>query len=121
MNFGDNKPIFKQIADYIIDNILSDEWSAGQRIMSVRELASEIEVNPNTVARTFSLLSDMGVIYNQRGIGYFITKDARQICTKKRQEEFIKSELPELFRKMDLLNIDIDQIKKLYHDKKNEK
>ena len=62
MEFRKPKPIYKQIATYIIYQILENNWADGQRIPSVRELASDIEVNPNTVARTYNLLSDEGII-----------------------------------------------------------
>jgi len=121
MKFNDNRPIFKQIADYILDNVVSGIWQEGERLISVRELASEIEVNPNTVARTYAMLSDMGIIYNQRGIGYFITANAQEKCISLLKQEFIENELPELFRKMNLLDLDLEQIKKYYDDQKNEK
>ncbi len=121
MKFNDNRPIFKQIADYILDNVVSGIWQEGERLISVRELASEIEVNPNTVARTYAMLSEMGIIYNQRGIGYFITANAQEKCISLLKQEFIENELPELFRKMNLLDLDLEQIKKYYDDQKNEK
>ncbi len=66
-----------QIAEYIHDLILSNVWEDGQRIPSVRDMAMELEVNPNTVIRTYSLLQEEGTLENQRGIGYFTVKDAR--------------------------------------------
>ena len=121
MKFKDNRPIFKQIGDYILSNLVSRVWAEGDRLTSVRELAAEIEVNPNTVARTYAMLSEMGIIYNQRGIGYFFTADAHKMATELLQKEFIQNELPELFRKMNLLDLDIDQIKHYYDVQKNEK
>lgn len=121
MKFKDNRPIFKQIGDYILGNLASRKWHEGDRLVSVRELAAEIEVNPNTVARTYAMLSDMGIIYNQRGIGYFFTEDAPKKATAHLQKEFIDKELPELFKKMNLLDLDIDQIKHYYDVQKNEK
>lgn len=121
MKFKDNRPIFKQIGDYILSNLVSRVWAEGDRLASVRELAAEIEVNPNTVARTYSMLSEMGIIYNQRGIGYFFTGDAHKMATELLQKEFIQNEMPELFRKMNLLDLDIDQIKHYYDVQKNEK
>lgn len=121
MKFTDNRPIFKQIADVVLDNVVTGIWKEGDRLVSVRELAAEIEVNPNTVARTYAILSEMNIIYNQRGIGYFICDKARKKATDIRKEEFLKTELPELFRKMELLDIDIEGIKKYYDAQKNEK
>ena len=121
MKFKDNRPIFKQIGDYILGNLVSRAWSPGDRLVSVRDLAAEIEVNPNTVARTYAMLSDMGIIYNQRGIGYFFTDEAHTKASDLLKQEFIQNELPDLFKKMKLLDLDIDQIKHYYDAQKNEK
>lgn len=72
MNYNTNQSIFIQIADRISDRVLSKEYQADGRIPSVRELAVEMEVNPNTVMRSFELLQNNEIIYNKRGIGYFI-------------------------------------------------
>ena len=112
MIFQENKPIFKQIADHIIENIIAGSKSPGDRILSVREMAADIEVNPNTVARAYAFLSELGIIYNQRGIGYFIEMKAHERATKLKTKDFLEKELPETFRKMSLLKIHIDQVLK---------
>jgi GntR family transcriptional regulator len=78
MEFGDNNAIYLQIADHFCENILLQKWNPGDRIPSVREMAVSIEVNPNTVMRTFNYLQDKGIIFNKRGIGYFVTEDGFQ-------------------------------------------
>jgi len=62
MDFGDSNAIYLQIADQLSENILLRRWNPGDRIPSVRELAVSIEVNPNTVMRTFNYLQDKGII-----------------------------------------------------------
>jgi len=121
MKFSEHKPIFKQIADYMLDQVISAQWKEGGRIPSVREMAADVEVNPNTVARTYTLLSNLGIIYNQRGIGYFIELDAKQKAQDIKKKEFIDQVLPDLFNKMNLLEIDINQIKKYYNDFQSKK
>ena len=78
MEFKDGKAIYMQISDYISESILKGEWKEGDRIPSVREFAIEIEVNPNTVMRAYSYLQDEGVIYNKRGIGYFVGEESME-------------------------------------------
>ncbi|MCK5673954.1 MAG: GntR family transcriptional regulator, partial [Spirochaetales bacterium] len=73
MQFKDKKAIYIQIADKIADNILSERWKEEERIPSVREMAVNMEVNPNTIARTYTYLQDMQIITNKRGIGYFVS------------------------------------------------
>lgn len=117
MDFQDNNPIYLQIANYIIDHIITEKWKAGERIISVRELGAEIEVNPNTIARTYTYLSDLNLIYNKRGVGYFISDNAKGISLKLKENQFIESELPEIFKKMNLLKIDFNRLKELYDEK----
>ena len=78
MNFKDNKAIYLQIADRIGDQILSGALTPEGKVPSVRELAAEIEVNANTVARTYDHLQQNGVIYTKRGLGYFVSPDAQE-------------------------------------------
>lgn len=78
MNYNTNQSIFIQIAERICDRVLSGNYKADSRIPSVRELAVEMEVNPNTVMRSFERLQANEIIYNKRGIGYFVASDAEQ-------------------------------------------
>lgn len=114
MDFKDNKAIYLQIADFFCENILLKKWKEGERIPSVRETAVNIEVNPNTVMRTFNFLQEMEIIYNKRGIGYFVSEDAYDKTLSFKKDAFIKHELPALFKAMDLLNIGFDDLKKYF-------
>ncbi|MFA6905614.1 MAG: GntR family transcriptional regulator [Sphaerochaeta sp.] len=110
MQFNTLSPIYLQIAEYIHDLILNRVWDDGQRIPSVRDMAMELEVNPNTVIRTYALLQDEGTLENQRGIGYFTAKDARTLVLKQRREKFIKRELPALFSTMETLGLTLEDL-----------
>src|ERR1700755_1009414 len=105
MQFRESQSIYLQIADYVCEKILLKEWEAGGRIPSVRELAVQLEVNPNTVMRTFEFLQQQEVIYNQRGIGYFVAAGAVQQALQYRKQEFTEKDLPQLFRTMYLLGM----------------
>ena len=105
MEFRQDQAIYLQIADHITDRVLSGTWSPEERIPSIREMAEEIEVNPNTVMRSYNYLQDLGIIYNQRGIGYFVAADARDRTLELKRRNFIRRELPRLFRTMDLLHL----------------
>jgi len=114
MEFRDRKSIYLQIADIIIERIISGIWEEEQRIPSVREMATEMQVNPNTVVRSYNYLQSLGIIYNRRGIGYFISFDAREKALEIKREEFTREKLPEIFKEMTLLKISIDELEKLY-------
>ena len=114
MEFNENKAIYLQISDLICEEILIKKWKDGDRIPSVREMAINIEVNPNTVMRTYNYLQETGIIFNKRGIGYFLSESAYKKTLKMRKDEFIKQELPSIFKTLKLLNIDFDDLKDLY-------
>ena len=114
MEFSEHKPIYLQIADYLCEKIALGEWQAEERIPSVREFGAVIGVNPNTIARTYDYLQGLEVIYNKRGIGYFVTEHANDIVLTNERESFITVELPSIFKKMDKLEITIDQIVNYY-------
>ncbi|MBQ8061443.1 MAG: GntR family transcriptional regulator [Bacteroidales bacterium] len=106
MEFNPNKAIYLQILDAIHERILSGELKPEDRIPSVREYGAAIGVNPNTVMRTYEKLTQEGVIYNKRGIGYFISENAMEIVLESSRKDFIENELPVMMRKMELLGLD---------------
>ncbi len=114
MDFDNDQAIYLQIADLICEHILTGEWAEEERIPSVRELAVSAEVNPNTVMRSFTWLQNRNIIYNQRGIGYFVAKDARKITRQLKKNEFINNQVPQFFKTMDLLAITFDELNTLY-------
>ena len=116
MEFKDNKAIYLQIADYVSENIVLGKWSADEKIPSVRELAVELQVNPNTVARTYEHLQNKCVIANKRGIGFSISDDAHVKIKSNLKDRFLSHELPEFFRNIYLLNISFDEITERFED-----
>ncbi|RYY57245.1 MAG: GntR family transcriptional regulator [Chitinophagaceae bacterium] len=111
MQFRESTAIYLQIADYVCEQILLKQWIPGERIPAVRELAIQLEVNPNTVMRTFEFLQGQDIIFNKRGIGYFVSDDAIKQTTDYRKSQFIEKELPQIFRNMYLLGMEIDELK----------
>jgi DNA-binding transcriptional regulator YhcF (GntR family) len=120
MEFKEKKSIYVQIADHICENIVKGIWKEEDRIASVREFAVDIEVNPNTVMRAYSYLQDEGIIYNKRGIGYFVGENSVEKVMKIKREEFVKKELPNFFKTLEMLGIDFDELKAMYSDYKKE-
>ena len=116
MKFKESKPIYLQIADRICDEILQGQYKEEERIPSVREYAATVEVNANTVVRSFDYLQGQDIIYNKRGLGYFVSQGGRECILKLRKEVFLKEELPELFRQLKTLDISIKDIEKMYKE-----
>lgn len=117
MDFKKNQTIYMQIANLVSEKIITQEWPELQKISSVRELAATIEVNPNTIMRAYSYLQDSGIIFNKRGIGYFVSEGATEKILKAQQQEFLENELPAFIKKMKLLNIDLKTFNKNFKEK----
>lgn len=113
MDFNQNKPIYLQIADSICEKILSGEYLPDERILSVRELGISLGVNPNTIARVYEHLQGMEIIYNKRGIGYFVAPDAPEKVLQSLREEFLRNELPVVVKKMKLLGIPLEELERM--------
>lgn len=109
MEFNAHKPIYLQICDQLFGQILSGELKAEDRLLSVRELGIELGVNPNTIMRSYELMQNAGIIYNKRGIGYFIAENAKDLVLKQMKDEFINDELPQVIKKMKLLGITAEE------------
>jgi len=111
MEFKETPAIYIQIAQYVCEQILLKKWKLGDKLVSIRDLAVIMEVNPNTVQRAYDFLQQRNIIVNKRGIGYFIEDDAMERILSFRREQFIENELPVFMRNIYLLNIDFKEIK----------
>ncbi len=114
MDFKESKPIYMQIVDRICNEILTGVYDEGGRVPSVREYAANVEVNANTVVRSFDFLQSANIIFNRRGIGYFVADGARKQIVAMRREVFMNESLPEFFNEIDVLGISIDEVAELY-------
>ena len=89
-DFRDDRAIYLQMADRICDDILYGKYTAGERVPSVRELSVMLGVNANTVVRTYDALTSDGIIQTRRGLGYFVTDDARDRILSVRRKRFLE-------------------------------
>mgnify|MGYP001439577539 CR=1 FL=1 len=121
MEFNDAQAIYLQIADYISEHILLGKWKEGERLLSVRELGTELEVNPNTVMRAYDFLQSNEIIYNKRGVGYFVSDDAITRIKEMRKKQFLEQEIPQFFKTIELLEMNFDEITERYQLYKSRK
>jgi DNA-binding transcriptional regulator YhcF (GntR family) len=117
MSFNNDKPIFQQIAERLEDEILANTYQDDERIPSVREYAVMLEVNSNTAVKAYEQLSRDNIIYNKRGLGYFVVPGAREQILKERRQAFVQQRLPELFRQMQLLGLTIDDVEAAWRNR----
>ena len=110
MEFQNNQPIFMQIVDVICDRVLRGEVKTDEQIPSVRELAMQMQVNPNTVQRAIERLLQGEIIYSQRGKGNFLADGAIDKIQEMRSKRFYEEQLPLIAREMKLLGITTEKI-----------
>lgn len=97
-DFKTSSPIYLQLADRIQRRILRRELTPGEKLPSVREMALESNVNPNTVQRTYSELERMGIVETRRGQGTFITEDGSRL--EKVREDLRRQQIEAFVRVM---------------------
>lgn len=116
MTFTDNtnRAIYLQIADRICDEILAGTFQPGQRLPSVRERASELEVNANTMMRSYDYLQQQELIYNKRGIGYFVADRAPLKILDHRRNYFFEREVNYFYERMRIFGVSPDELKSRY-------
>lgn len=98
--FTTDRPIYLQILDYCMDCIASGHWQPGGRIPAVKELSVNMSVNPRTVMRTYEELSGRGIIFQRRGLGFYVTDDGRDKVMEARRTEFEHTVLPDFIARM---------------------
>ena len=106
MEFRKQKPIYLQIADRLMEQILAGDLREEDRVPSVRDVAELMGVNPNTVMRTFEFLQSNEIINNRRGVGYFVNSGAVKTIRDIQHREFMENDLPLIKQKMKILGID---------------
>lgn len=114
MIFRDNQSIYLQIAERICDEILENKFPPGERIPSIREYAALVEVNANTVVRSYEWLQQQDIIFNKRGIGYYVSPEGKQRIKTLRRERFFRDELPVFFNRLYTLDITVEEIDNRY-------
>lgn len=98
------------MADRLCDDIIAGVYKPDDRVPSVREYAALMQVNTNTAVKAYELLAREDVIYNRRGLGYFVSNGAPDHIVAYRRRDFMQHTLPELFRQMRLLGIGVDEV-----------
>lgn len=99
-DFSTDKPIYVQILDYCMDCIGSGKWAPQGRVPSVKELAVTMAVNPRTVMRAYEELSERGIIFQRRGMGFYVSADAMEVVIGMRRREFEQTVLPEFVARL---------------------
>ena len=108
LELNSKEPIYLQIKNFIKMKIISGEFKEGERLLSVRDYASETKVNPNTISRVYSELENEELIITQRGIGKFVTEDKATINNLR--NEFSREIIKEFINKTKNLGLSKNEI-----------
>ena len=113
-----DRPIYTQIVERLQIQIVSGEYAPGSRLPSVRELAMEAEVNPNTMQRAFTELERLGLVTTHRSAGRLVTEEAEMI--KKTKNELAASQVRDFIKRMGELGFEQDEIISLMENEMKE-
>ena len=100
-----NVPIYLQISQFIEDEIISNRLAVEDKVPSTNDFSKSMNVNPATAGKGLNELVDQGILYKKRGLGMFVTADAKAIILRKRKEFFAKQLLPNFLNEAKQLNI----------------
>ena len=113
-NFDDTRPIWLQLTERLTLSIVTGVYPLGSKLPSVRELAAQAAVNPNTMQRALSELEGSGLIYAQRTSGRFVTEDTARI--RQAKEKLASMQVREFIRKMQELGMNREEIAELFQE-----
>src|SRR3954471_18002454 len=108
--FDDRSPIYLQIARGIEDDVLSGVLKEDEQVMSTNQYAAFYRINPATAAKGFAQLVDEGVLYKKRGIGMFVSPEAREKLRRERRERFFTEVVELMLAEAKRIGIEVDEI-----------
>ena len=108
--FDDRSPIYRQIAEQIKADVLRGVLRADEQVMSTNQYAAFYRINPATAAKGFHQLIDEGYLYKRRGIGMFVSPDARERLRAQRRERFFTDVVAPMVVEARALGIPLDEI-----------
>jgi len=109
-DFASDRPIYLQIFDLCLDRIGTGEWLPGGRVPSVKEMSVTMAVNPRTVMRTYEELSERGIIFQRRGLGFFVADNAVDIVRELMLSDFEHTVLPDFIERMKRVGFPPDRV-----------
>jgi GntR family transcriptional regulator len=115
--WNEDQPIYRQLMERLIARILDGSYREGEMLPSVRQLASDCEVNPLTAAKAYKELARDGLIERLRGEGLIVANGAREWLLRRERSKFLKGEWPNLSARLRRLGIDVRALPDLAEEK----
>lgn len=120
LNSDSMKPIYIQIAEWLETEILSESIKVDEKVYSQYQLAEMLNINPATAAKGLNILADENILYKKRGLGMFVSADAKKMITVKRRNQTLKSLVAELVREAEHLQVTEEELITMIQEAKRE-
>ncbi|HEY8596350.1 MAG TPA: GntR family transcriptional regulator [Devosiaceae bacterium] len=108
--WNDTQPIFLQIRQRIVELILKGLAPEGEPLPSVRQVSTELSVNPLTVTKAFQALVDAGIVEKRRGLGMYVTAGAQEKLLRQEREKFLAEDWPRIMQQVEALGLDVTEL-----------
>lgn len=108
--WNDNAPIYRQLKDRVVSMMLDGVLKPGDALPSVRQIAAEYQLNPITVSRAYQELADENLVEKRRGLGMYMTDNAREQLLASERERFLKEEWPLVIERINRLGLDSEAL-----------
>jgi GntR family transcriptional regulator len=108
--FDEGQPIFQQIAQMIEDDILNGTYGVDDQIISMAQFSKTFQINPATAVKGIALLVNEGILYKKRGLGMYVSADAKKIIVRKRRDRFYKELVLKLIDEADKLELTTEEV-----------
>lgn len=112
----EDQPIFQQIAELIEAGILEGSMQIGERVPSTNEIAKHYQINPATAAKGINLLVDEGILFKRRGIGMFVSEDARELILGKKRNQFMDQYVVPMIQEAKRISMSEEQLMKMVRE-----
>lgn len=113
IEWNDKQPIYKQLRVLVVQRIMDGSFTEGEAVPSVRQVASEYQINHLTVGKAYQELVDIGLLEKRRGLGMYVAAGARVALTDTEQQSFIDDELPAFVDRVQALGMNMDEVVKI--------
>ncbi|MGV2940411.1 GntR family transcriptional regulator [Mesobacillus sp. LC4] len=120
LNSDSMKPIYVQIAEWLETEILSESIKRDEKVFSQYQLAEMLNINPATAAKGLNILADENIVYKKRGLGMFVSEDAKKIIMAKRRNQTLKSLVAELVREAEHLKVTEEELMQMIQEAKRD-
>jgi len=110
IEWNDNQPIYRQLRDLVVQRVLDGTFAEGEAVPSVRQVASDYNINHLTVAKAYQALVDDGLLEKKRGLGMYVITGAREALSKNEQQKFLEEELPAFAQRIKMLGLEMMKV-----------